>query len=122
MALPRRFLPSTALLAAFEATARTGGVTAAAEELDLTQSAVSRQIRALEAQLGAPLFERDRGRLRPTPAAEAYLTGPSLASRPCLSLRKLPTSRPLSCSCRAPAQPSTVTNAARTTSLAELLV
>lgn len=73
MPYPRRFLPSTALLSAFEATARTGGVTAAAEELDLTQSAVSRQIRALEEQLGAPLFERERGRLRPTPAAEAYL-------------------------------------------------
>lgn len=64
MPYPRRFLPSTALLSAFEATARTGGVTAAAEELDLTQSAVSRQIRALEEQLGAPLFERERGRLR----------------------------------------------------------
>jgi len=40
----RRFLPSTSLLIAFEAVSRTGSVTAAARELDLTQSAVSRQI------------------------------------------------------------------------------
>ena len=41
---PRRFLPSFSLLAAFEAAARSGSVTAAANELGLTQSAVSRQI------------------------------------------------------------------------------
>ncbi|NTJ45378.1 LysR family transcriptional regulator, partial [Agrobacterium larrymoorei] len=51
MQLPRRFLPPLPWLAAFEAAARTGSVTAAAKELSLTQSAVSRQIRALEEQL-----------------------------------------------------------------------
>jgi len=43
---------------AFEAVARLLNFRAAAEELHLTQSAVSRQISALEAELGAPLFLR----------------------------------------------------------------
>ena len=57
---PRRFLPSLSLLAAFEAASRTGSVTAAARELGLTQGAVSRQILALEEQLGVALFLRER--------------------------------------------------------------
>ncbi|WP_082536939.1 MULTISPECIES: LysR family transcriptional regulator [unclassified Aureimonas] len=72
MQTPRRFLPSIALLSAFEAVARTGSVTAAARELSLTQGAVSRQIKLLEAQLGTPLFTRERQTVRPTPAGEAY--------------------------------------------------
>ena len=72
MRTPRRFLPSLALLAAFEAVARTGSVTRAAQELNLTQGAVSRQIRALEEQLGAALFRRDRQRVRLTMAGEVY--------------------------------------------------
>lgn len=72
MQTPRRFLPSIALLSAFEAVARTGSVTAAARELSLTQGAVSRQIKLLEAQLGTPLFARERQTVRPTPAGEAY--------------------------------------------------
>jgi LysR family glycine cleavage system transcriptional activator len=51
MLTPRRFLPSLPLLIAFEATARTSSITAAAKEIRLTQSAVSRQIKALEEQL-----------------------------------------------------------------------
>ena len=72
MQLPRRFLPSLSFLTAFEAVARTGSITAAAHELSLTQSAVSRQIKALEEQLGAPLFVRERQRVRPTLAGAAY--------------------------------------------------
>lgn len=68
----RRFLPSTALLAAFEAAARTGGVTLAARELNLTQSAVSRQIKLLEDQLEVELFVRERQSIRLTTAGEAY--------------------------------------------------
>lgn len=68
----RRFLPSLSLLAAFEAAARTGSVTAAARELDLTQSAVSRQIKALENQLGVELFLRERQTIRLTVAGESY--------------------------------------------------
>jgi LysR family glycine cleavage system transcriptional activator len=46
------------MLAAFDATARNGSVTAAARELNLTHGAISRQVAALEFQLGASLFVR----------------------------------------------------------------
>lgn len=72
MLAPRRFLPSISLLTAFEAAARTQSFTEAAAELDLTQSAVSRQIMALEGQLGVELFVRDRKRVRLTLAGERY--------------------------------------------------
>jgi LysR family glycine cleavage system transcriptional activator len=68
----RRFLPSLSLLTAFEAAARTGSITAAARELDLTQSAVSRQIKALESQLGVELFLRERQTIRLTVAGDSY--------------------------------------------------
>jgi LysR family transcriptional regulator, glycine cleavage system transcriptional activator len=55
----RRFdLPPLDLIQGFEAAARTLSFTRAAEELCITQSAVSRQIRALEEHLGVALFER----------------------------------------------------------------
>lgn len=54
----RAELPRLDLLRSFEAAARTLSFTRAAEELFLTQSAVSRQIQAIEADLGQPLFER----------------------------------------------------------------
>lgn len=72
MQSPRRFLPSLSLLSAFEAAARTGSITAAARELSLTQSAVSRQIRALEEQLEVELFHRERQSIRLTPGGESY--------------------------------------------------
>ncbi|MCA6120213.1 LysR family transcriptional regulator [Bradyrhizobium sp. WSM 1738] len=72
MQTPRRFLPSTSLLAAFEAAARTGSVTSAARELSLTQSAVSRQIKLLEEQLEVDLFSRERQSICLTAAGEAY--------------------------------------------------
>ncbi|MFW2545602.1 LysR family transcriptional regulator [Primorskyibacter sp. 2E107] len=69
---PRRFLPSTRLLLAFDAVVRHRSVTAAAAELDLTQSAVSRLILSLEQQLGKELFTRHRKRLVPNAAALTY--------------------------------------------------
>jgi LysR family glycine cleavage system transcriptional activator len=69
---PRRFLPSLPLLAAFEAAARTGSITAAARELSLTQSAVSRQVKALEEQLEVELFHRERQTIRLTVGGDAY--------------------------------------------------
>jgi LysR family transcriptional regulator, glycine cleavage system transcriptional activator len=69
---PRRFLPQMPVLAAFEAAARHQSFTAAAAELSLTQSAVSRQIRSLESLLGADLFVRERQTVRLTVAGEAY--------------------------------------------------
>jgi DNA-binding transcriptional LysR family regulator len=72
MAIPRRFLPPTAVLCAFEASARLQSFTAAAAELHLTQSAVSRQVRALEDLLGSQLFLRERQTVRLTTAGAAY--------------------------------------------------
>ncbi|HBW60859.1 MAG TPA: LysR family transcriptional regulator [Comamonas kerstersii] len=72
MSLSRRFLPPMSLLCAFEAAARHQSFTAAAAELHLTQSAVSRQIRALEDRLGAELFVRERQTVRLTAAGQAY--------------------------------------------------
>lgn len=69
---PRRFLPPTTLLHAFEAAARTQSFTLAARELSLTQSAVSRQIRALEEMLGAPLFHREKQKVYLTLSGTAY--------------------------------------------------
>ncbi len=55
----KRFnLPPLELIQGFEASARTLSFTKAADELSITQSAVSRQIRALEEHLGVALFER----------------------------------------------------------------
>jgi DNA-binding transcriptional LysR family regulator len=56
----RRKIPSTHTLLCFEAAARHESYTRAAQELALTQSAVSRQITALEAFLGVTLFRRTR--------------------------------------------------------------
>ncbi len=68
----RRKLPSTAALAAFEAAARHQSFTRAADELALTQSAVCRQIAALEAFVGVALFRRTRRGVLLTDAGAAY--------------------------------------------------
>jgi DNA-binding transcriptional LysR family regulator len=70
--MPRRayHLPPLAPLEAFEAVARHLSITRAADELALTQSAVSRQIQALEAHYGVPLFQRLHRALRLTPDGE----------------------------------------------------
>jgi len=72
MAIPRRFLPSMSLLTAFEAAARHQSFTMAAEELSITQSAVSRQIRLLEEQIGCPLFVREKQTVRLSEAGVEY--------------------------------------------------
>jgi DNA-binding transcriptional LysR family regulator len=56
--MANRDLPSLDLLKGFEAAARHLSFTKAGEELFLTQSAISRQVQALEAQLGVQLFQR----------------------------------------------------------------
>jgi len=60
-------------LRAFEAVARTLGFGAAADELHLTQSAISRQIKGLEDELGAPLFVRGTRHVQITPAGQTLL-------------------------------------------------
>ncbi|MQT14133.1 LysR family transcriptional regulator [Rhizobiales bacterium Sp-1] len=57
----------------FEAVGRTGSFTRAAERLNLTQSAVSRQVRNLEDELGEPLLIRHHHRLELTPAGARLL-------------------------------------------------
>ncbi|TPW28952.1 LysR family transcriptional regulator [Pararhizobium mangrovi] len=73
MTLTRNAVPDIAVLQAFECAARHGSFTRAAEELNLTQSAVSRQIRALEEQFGVLLFERVRRRVVLSAAGRALM-------------------------------------------------
>lgn len=54
-----RTLPPLSLLRAFEATARTGSVTRAAEELHRTHGAVSRQLKLLQEDVGTALFDKE---------------------------------------------------------------
>lgn len=65
--------PSTMSLLCLEASARLGSFTAAAQELHLTQGAVSRQVQALEGRLDVRLFTRRRDALVPTDAGRYYL-------------------------------------------------
>lgn len=67
------------LLIAFEASARHQSFARAAEELSLTQSAVSRQVAALEAQLEVELFQRNGKRIWLTDAGSMYARGVSHA-------------------------------------------
>ena len=68
----RRLHPSIATLMAFDAVAKTENFTQAAQKLNLTQSAVSRQISALEEQLGCKLFDRNSRNVALTPIGRAY--------------------------------------------------
>lgn len=74
-----RDLPALDLLKAFEAAARHLSFTRAAAELFLSQSAVSRQIQQLEAQLGLPLFIRRTRALLLTAAGQRYFRDVSQA-------------------------------------------
>jgi LysR family transcriptional regulator, glycine cleavage system transcriptional activator len=71
--LPRRYLPPIPALMALEAVDRLGTASAAATELALTQSAISRALQGLEAQLGVSLLHREKQRLRLTPAGRDYV-------------------------------------------------
>lgn len=73
MIAPRRFLPSVNALLAFEAVARLGSATQAARELSLTQSAISRQLKTLEDQLGVALLGRQGRQLVLTDAGKSYV-------------------------------------------------
>lgn len=68
--MTKRNLPPLRALTAFEAAARLGSFRRAADELGLTRSAISHQIKALEEVLGVDLFSRDGKR--------AELSGPGL--------------------------------------------
>lgn len=66
-------LPPLATLIAFEAAGRHLSFTKAAQELHLTQAAISKQIRALERDLGVALFSRSHRAVQLTPEGREYL-------------------------------------------------
>jgi LysR family transcriptional regulator, glycine cleavage system transcriptional activator len=66
-------LPSMASLRAFEAAARHLSFTQAAIELDMTQGAISQQIKNLEDLIGLKLFVRERNKIRLTEVGKEYL-------------------------------------------------
>ncbi|MGY4495533.1 LysR substrate-binding domain-containing protein [Pseudomonas sp. TE3610] len=68
----RNLTPSMSVLLAFEAAARHESYTRAAEELALTQSAVTRQVQALEQQLGVALFRREGRAVKLTDVGRLY--------------------------------------------------
>jgi LysR family transcriptional regulator, glycine cleavage system transcriptional activator len=68
-----RRLPVLNALKSFEAAARHESFTRAAEELSVTQGAVSHQVKALEQELGIKLFNRERQRLKITEPGREYL-------------------------------------------------
>ncbi|QPC93641.1 LysR substrate-binding domain-containing protein [Mesorhizobium sp. INR15] len=69
---PYRNLPPMAAMAGFEAAARLSSFSLAAQELNMTQSAVSHQVRALEEHLGQPLFMRLNRRVELTDAGRDF--------------------------------------------------
>lgn len=69
-----RRLPPLNALRVFESSARNKSFAAAAEELFVTASAVSHQIKTLEEYLGLSLFSRSKRKVELTPAGEQYLT------------------------------------------------
>ncbi|WXL25979.1 LysR substrate-binding domain-containing protein [Ectopseudomonas mendocina] len=71
--MSKRLLPTMTALQCFESAARHLSFTRAAQELHLTQSAVSKQVAQLEDMLQHPLFHRVRRRLQLAPAGELYL-------------------------------------------------
>ncbi|MBB1498260.1 LysR substrate-binding domain-containing protein [Paracoccus sp. MC1862] len=87
------------VLRVFEAVVRTGSFRAAADELFVTQSAISHQIRSLEDWFGGPLFIRDGNRLRPLRHAKELARSLSLSfdtiHTACRQARGSGTHRPL---------------------------
>jgi len=78
----RRLLPPMAALHSFMAAARHGSFSKAAEEIGLTQSAISRQVATLEDWLQTPLFDRNGRRVQLSADGRTYADaiGPALAA------------------------------------------
>ena len=68
-----RRLPPLSAIRVFEAAARHEHFTLAADELGMTQAAISYQIRSLEERVGVKLFERGKGRVRLSDAGRRLL-------------------------------------------------
>lgn len=73
MGLPRRTIPSVGGLLAFEATARHSSFSRAAEDLCLSQGAVSKRVRQLEQVVGVQLLVRNRHQVHLTEMGQTYL-------------------------------------------------
>ena len=72
MQFPKRYLPSMRALLAFEAVARLGSFSLAADELKLSQGAISKQVKLLEQQLGVTLLVREHHPIGLTAAGLRY--------------------------------------------------
>jgi len=77
MVFKRRHLPSLGALATFEVAAKHLSFTLAGNELNVTQAAISQQIRGLEKALGTALFVRKHNSLELTSSGQAILTAVS---------------------------------------------
>ena len=77
----RRSLPSLGALVLFEAAARLESFTLAAGELGVTQAAVSRQVKALEQELGVALFARGHRRVTLTPSGQVLASAGAVHHR-----------------------------------------
>ena len=66
-------LPPLAAIRAFESAGRHENFSRAADELGLTQAAISYQIRQLEDRVGRPLFVREKGRVKLSDAGRRLL-------------------------------------------------
>lgn len=103
MTQPRHALPSLNALRAFDAAARELSISRAAEQLHVTHSAVSRQIRQLEEQLGVKLFRRAGRGIELTPAGHRlrHTTGDVFAQleQTCNQLQREAAGAPLVLSC-----------------------
>ena len=99
-------LPSLDLLKGFDAAARYLSFTRAAQDLFLTQSALSRQIQTLEEQLGAPLFVRRHRELRLTDAGQVLHASAKAVleemAHAVAKIRREQTARPLTVSTNQP--------------------
>lgn len=83
--LTRSTFPGSAALRTFESAGRHLSFKRAAQEMKVTESAVSFQIRQLERDLGAELFERGHRQVKLTPAGRSYLTVVQQAHRDLLN-------------------------------------
>lgn len=79
LSLMKRRLPPLLALRAFESAGRHMSFSKAAEELNVTQGAISRQIKLLEDFLHAPLFRRLTRRVELTPFGQSYLAAATAA-------------------------------------------
>ena len=71
--MPKKRIPSLNWLRVFEVAARTESFARAADELHMSASAVSQQVRALESYLGKNLFSREAKAVRLTDSGRAFL-------------------------------------------------